>query len=57
MYMSSCVNFNSYNEAHKAMKLYSGIKVIEKHKDGSAAIVILSETPLQPGQAKYKGTN
>jgi hypothetical protein len=53
-YMSSIVFYDTIAEAES--KYVGGTDVLERHKDGSAAIVTLTIKPVQPGQEEYVGS-
>lgn len=54
-YMTGMTNFASVAEAKINQPINNKNYVIEEHKDGSAAIVYLQDTPVQHGQVEYVG--
>jgi len=55
MYMTGITYFASLAEAKISQPINHSNYVIEEHKDGTAAIVYLQDTPRQKGQVEYKG--
>ena len=55
LYMTGMINFASLAEAKINQPINHKNYVIEEHKDGSAVIVYLQDTPVQKGQVPYTG--
>lgn len=55
-YMTGITNFNTVAEAKVNQPINHKNYVIEEHKDGSASIVYLQDTPIQKGQVPYIGS-
>lgn len=56
LYMSGIVFFDTFAEAEAAFKPNGEFSKLERHKDGSGAIVTLQRTPVQSGQCAYIGS-
>lgn len=54
-YMTGVTFFKSLAEAKINQPINHKNYVIEEHKDGSATIVYLQDTPIHHGQTEYKG--
>lgn len=55
-YVSGMINYSSVEEAKKSGFTFTEFVVLEQHKDGTAVIVHLQNTPVQVGQVPYVGS-
>lgn len=53
MYLTTCVNCRSKEEAIAKAEQMIGHIVIHEHNDGTASINVLQANPVQPAQAKF----
>lgn len=54
-YMTGFTYFKTVAEAKINQPINHNNYVIEEYEDGTAIIVYLQDTPVQPGQVEYKG--
>lgn len=54
-YLMSFINYDSPEAAIAAGHFFSRFVVLERHRDGKASVVYLTNQPVQPGQVPYVG--